>query len=93
MRKATGCFVCLLILIVWNMIGVGVFGWKHGGGAIPTLIIMTILIKVYGHFSAETPAEGSPDENRCQHCNHKFEKGESFCRNCGKPISKDKGDH
>ena len=83
MKKAQGFFVCFIILIAWHVMGVALFGWKHGGGAIPTLILFTILFKVYRHFTEEPNLSKSNESKLCQKCRYELSPNENFCRNCG----------
>ena len=85
-KKAKGCFVCFLILIAWHAVGVALFSWKHGGGAIPTLILFAILFKVYSYFSEEPNPSKSNESNLCQKCRYELSVNEKFCRNCGTKV-------
>ena len=47
MKYVIAILVCLAIIIVFHIIGVAAFGWKHGGGAIPQLILLAIVFYTF----------------------------------------------
>lgn len=47
MKYVIAGVVCLVIMFTFHFIGVAVFGWKHGGGAIPQLLLLAGLSYVF----------------------------------------------
>ena len=47
MKYLIAIFTCLAIIFIFNFIGVVVFEWKYGGGAIPQIIIFAIVIYIF----------------------------------------------
>jgi uncharacterized RDD family membrane protein YckC len=47
MKYVIAILVCLTIIIVFHIIGVVAFGWKHGGGAIPQIILFAIVFYAF----------------------------------------------
>lgn len=43
MQNVFAVLACALIIIAYLAIGVTLFGWKHGGGIIPLLILLAAL--------------------------------------------------
>ena len=46
-RIGIAIVVCLVIVIVYNTVGVLAFNWEKGGGVIPQLILWTIVVYVW----------------------------------------------
>jgi hypothetical protein len=38
---------CAVIIIAWSVIGAACFGWKHGGGILPMMLLLVILSGVW----------------------------------------------
>jgi hypothetical protein len=58
MKYVLALAACFGICIVYTLIAVGVMGWKHGGGAIPMLILFAAL---FGTWRAITKKRDGSD--------------------------------
>jgi len=47
MRYFIAIIICLVIFVLYNIIGSVAFGWKHGGGAIPQMILLAIILLTF----------------------------------------------
>lgn len=52
MRYVYALFTCILIVLVYAVIG-ALLGWRHGGGAIPMLILVGLLAKTWRVFTKQ----------------------------------------
>ena len=43
MKYVLAILACAGLFILYSVLGVTVFGWKHGGGAIPMMILLAAM--------------------------------------------------
>ena len=63
MKYILAIFVCFIELAAWSLIGVMVFGWKHGGGVIPMVILLAIVGATWRAITKSTNEEDKNDQN------------------------------
>jgi hypothetical protein len=55
---------CFGVVVAYILIGAGVFGWEHGGGVIPMLILFAALGAIWRKMTKST----TNDDPNNEHC-------------------------
>jgi uncharacterized RDD family membrane protein YckC len=59
MKYIVAILVCAVIFILYGVLGTAIFGWKHGGGAIPMLLLFAAMAATWrGITKDRSPKQG-----------------------------------
>ena len=58
MKYVLAILACAGLIILYAVLGAAVFGWKHGGGAIPTLILLAAMGATWRAITKKREPEG-----------------------------------
>jgi len=56
-RIILAVFLILVLYILWMGVGAVLFGWRHGGGAIPMMLFFALATFVWRTITKKTPSE------------------------------------
>ena len=56
-RIVLAIIVIIVLYIVWIGVGSALFGWRHGGGAIPTMLFFGLAAFIWRTITKKTPEE------------------------------------
>lgn len=65
MKYILGFLACLIIVVLYHAVGIAVFGWKHGGGAIPMLVLMAAVISTWRAITGNRKIQGNQLDESC----------------------------
>jgi hypothetical protein len=59
MKYFLAILACFALFVVYTVVGAAVFGWKHGGGTIPMLILLAAMGAIWrGITKKDKPPQG-----------------------------------
>jgi CHASE2 domain-containing sensor protein len=72
-RMVLAVILIIILYIVWIGLGSVLFGWTHGGGAIPTLLFFALAAFVWRTITKKTPEEKGEVQNNVNNNDPKIE--------------------
>jgi hypothetical protein len=67
MKRAVRIVLAIIIIFllygIWIMVGEILFGWKHGGGAIPTMLFFGLAAFIWRTITKKTSKEKGEDSH------------------------------
>jgi CHASE2 domain-containing sensor protein len=63
-RIALAVVVIILLYIIWMGVGSALFGWKNGGGVIPTMLFFALAAFIWRTITKKTPEEKGENVNK-----------------------------
>jgi hypothetical protein len=87
MKYFLAILACFGVVVAYILIGAGVFGWKHGGGVIPMLILFAALGAIWRKMTKSTIND---DPNNAQCANSPKKQSDATAMICEAEITKNR---
>lgn len=72
-RIVLAVILIIILYVVWIGVGSALFGWTHGGGAIPTMLFFGLAVFVWRAITKKTPEEKGEEQNNTNKNQSKIE--------------------